>query len=471
MKKNFTIVSFLKMHDKNSFAKSVLTSFGIFMFCFGSAYSVQAQTTVTLDADGPGNTYELINSVLAPGYNAVENPECIHGSFGRHIAEVWDAALGKYVFEFYIHVNPDNDRCINFDRQRVEIKTYESSPANLKGTLGETVTYKWQFRLPDGFQPSSSFTHIHQVKAVGGDEADPVFTLTARKGSVNKMELIHNNTNKVAIVDLSLFTGVWVEATEIIRIGAHGTYSMNIKRVSDNATILSYSNNDIMTIRPNNDFIRPKWGIYRSLNNPLDLRDETLRLASVSISESQVVLPLQLLFFKTELFNNDVKISWATANEINSKSVIIERSADGINFKPVANLNTVGNNSNVTLNYQYIDIKAEPGNNFYRLRQTDLNGEFYFSAVSFIELKSKGKSLLIYPNPVEKIIDIKIPQSFTSLKAVITNTEGKNIFTILAPSENINKEINANLYRMKPGMYLISLYNESVHYKAKFLKM
>ena len=72
-------------------------------------FSLNSQTI--LEADGPGNTYELINSVLAPGYNVVEHPECVHPEFGRHIAEVWDSVLNQYVFEFYIHVTPDNDRC------------------------------------------------------------------------------------------------------------------------------------------------------------------------------------------------------------------------------------------------------------------------------------------------------------------------------------------------------------------------
>ncbi len=112
-----------------------------------------------------------------------------NASFGRHIAEVFDTDLNKNVFEFYIHVTPDNDRCINFDRQRIEIKTYDSSPDNLKGTLGETVTYKWRFKIPVGFQPSANFTHIHQVKAVGGDDDNPIFTLTLRKASPNKLEL------------------------------------------------------------------------------------------------------------------------------------------------------------------------------------------------------------------------------------------------------------------------------------------
>lgn len=240
---------------------------------------------VLLKADGQGNTYELINSKLAPGFDVVENPECVHPSFGRHIAEVWDADLNTNVFEFYSHVAEDNDRCIVFDRQRIEIKTYDQSPANLIGTIGETITYKWRFRMAPGFKPSANFTHIHQIKPVNGDDGTPLFTLTARKGTPNKLELIHDNTTKVSIVDLSQFTGVWVEATEIIKVGANGTYSMVIKKISDGAAILSYSNNNIMTIRSSNDFIRPKWGIYRSLLNQADLRDDAIRFDSFSIEE------------------------------------------------------------------------------------------------------------------------------------------------------------------------------------------
>lgn len=240
---------------------------------------------VVLEADGPGNTYELISSVLAQGGDAVENPDCSHPEFGRHIAEVWDEDLHQYVFEFYCHVTPDNDRCINLDRQRVEIKTYEPSPDNLKGVAGEVVTYRWKFRLAPGFQPSTSFTHIHQVKPVGGDDGNPLFTLTPRKGTPNRMELIHDNKTKIATAELSLFEGVWLECMETIAIGASGTYSMVIKKVQDGTVLLSYSSGNIMTIRPDNDFIRPKWGIYRSLNNPSDLRDEAVRFAGFSIQE------------------------------------------------------------------------------------------------------------------------------------------------------------------------------------------
>ena len=57
--------------------------------------------------------------------------------------------------------------------------------------------------------------------------------------------------------------------------------------MSDGTTILNYSNNNIMTIRSSNDFVRPKWGIYRSLNTPADLRDDSIRFNAFSIEEKQ----------------------------------------------------------------------------------------------------------------------------------------------------------------------------------------
>jgi len=443
--------------------------FILFTICLLMIDRLVAQP-VTLNADGPGNTYELINSALAPGYNVVENPECVHPVFGRHIAEVFDATLNTNVFEFYSHVAEDNDRCIAFDRQRIEIKTYDQSPANLIGTLGETITYKWRFRLAAGFQPSSSFTHVHQIKPVGGDDANPLFTLTARKSTPHKLELIHDNTTKVAIVDLSLFAGVWVEATEIVKVGANGTYSMVIKRVSDNATILNYSNANIMTIRPDNDFIRPKWGIYRSLNNPADLRDESIRFNAFSIEEGTVVLPVKLLSFKAMANNNVVKIKWITSNEINSKSFTVERSTDGSNYTAITTIDAAGN-SDTKKTYEVTDAQPAAGKNFYRLKQTDIDGRVSLSDIEYTFFKQiKNDQLFIYPNPVKDHFQINVPDAQNNYAAVITNSIGQHVFSGTGTVIKINDDISKNITHIKPGIYFISLVNNDANYRGKFLK-
>jgi len=244
---------------------------------------------VELKADGPGNTYDLITSILAPGYNPIEVPDCNHPEFGDHIDELFDSELNTNVFRFYIHASPDNDRCINFDRQRNEIKTYDQSPDNLLGVDNEKVVYKWKFKLKSGFQTSPNFTHLHQLKSVGGSLASmPMYTLTARKGNPDKLELRYAETddqNTLTETDLAPFVDTWLEVTEIIKYGTSGTYEIEIKKVSDNTTLFAYSNFSIINWRAGATFVRPKWGIYRSLLNAQDLRDEEVLFADFSITE------------------------------------------------------------------------------------------------------------------------------------------------------------------------------------------
>lgn len=274
-----------------------------FIFLFGMCGNFIFSQSV-LNANGPGNTYEEINAFFAPGYTAVEAPDQTpngsHPAFGRHIDEIFDANANKFVFRFYSHINEDNDvSTTSTDRIRVEVKTYASSPDNMKGTLGEIVTYKWRFKLPAGFIPSTSFTHIHQIKAVDGDDSSPIFTLTPRKGTSgnpNKLELVYTqNQASSAVVltssDLSLFENTWVEVTETILYNTtSGSIDINIKNISTNTSLLSYSNANISTFRPDNTFARPKWGIYRRIANssgvPIaGLRDEEVLFSDFSVVE------------------------------------------------------------------------------------------------------------------------------------------------------------------------------------------
>lgn len=251
--------------------------------------SICATSQVVLAADGPGDTYALINSVLAPNYNAIEVPDCNHASFGNHIDEVFDTDLNKNIFRFYIHVTPDNDRCINFDRQRNEIKTYASSPDNLKAVVGETVEYKWKFKISSDFQPSSSFTHIHQIKSVGGSYSSiPMISLTLRKSNPDRVELRYtatNDQNTLTTASLASFRGKWISVHETIKYGDTGSYSIEIKDIATEDVLLAYQDNVIDMWQDGAEFARPKWGIYRSLNNPSDLKDETVLFADFSIEE------------------------------------------------------------------------------------------------------------------------------------------------------------------------------------------
>ncbi len=82
------------------------------------------------------------------------------------------------------------------------------------------------------------------------------------------------------------FLGEWVHVTELITYGSSGKYQMDIKRLSDGKSLLSIKKDGIDLWRTGTTFVRPKWGIYRSLGDKPRLRDEVVLFDSICLGKS-----------------------------------------------------------------------------------------------------------------------------------------------------------------------------------------
>ncbi|SHJ15672.1 hypothetical protein SAMN04488096_10957 [Mesonia phycicola] len=253
-----------------------------------------ANSQTLLKANGAEDTYQLINKHLSLNANVVETPDCIHTNFGEHITQEWDNELKEYVFVFHIHLNIDNDRCKKFDRQRTEIKTYKKSPENLIAKKGDKFEYSWTFKLENNFSPSKRFTHLHQIKAIGGTEDKiPNITITARRIKNNKEELQllyaeQLNQEKLLSVDLDKIKGKWLQVMEIITFEekTKASYYLKITDYSTNNIIIEYNNDNLRMWKTDAEVMRPKWGIYRSILSPENLKDEKVKFNNFSIKKS-----------------------------------------------------------------------------------------------------------------------------------------------------------------------------------------
>ena len=103
-------------------------------------------------------------------------------------------------------------------------------------------------------------------------------------------------------------------------------------------------------------------------------------------SEEKAALPVELLSFEANAQDDLVTLTWATISEINNAFFSIERSANGINYKTIANLDGAGNSQGV-INYEYVDRNPLDGFSFYRLKQTDFSGELDYSEVLSVYVK------------------------------------------------------------------------------------
>lgn len=219
-----------------------------------------------------------------------------------HIVKTYDNQLHKDVYSFLIHANIDDDRgkVKITDRQRNEIKTDAKSPEHLWAKEGETMTFRWKMKLPEGMKTTKRFTHLHQLKGIDNKEGtaqvkNPLLSLTAYSTGKGGQELrvrYYDRTKgdeatTLAKVDLQELTGRWVEIEEKVKFDADGTYSIAIKDAKSGKVLLEYENDNLDMWRTDAPGLRPKWGIYRYIgkNRELEneLRDEELRFADFEI--------------------------------------------------------------------------------------------------------------------------------------------------------------------------------------------
>lgn len=117
---------------------------------------------------------------------------------------------------------------------------------------------------------------------------------------------------------------------------------------------------------------------------------------------SSSVQPIKLLKFSAVYSASKVNLEWITVTETNNRFFTIEKSTDGVNFSYFKDVRSKAPNGNslTKLHYTLIDENPFSGISYYRLKQTDYNGDHeYFNIVSVFSKSTKEISFSVLPNP------------------------------------------------------------------------
>ncbi len=114
------------------------------------------------------------------------------------------------------------------------------------------------------------------------------------------------------------------------------------------------------------------------------------------------ISPLPIVLSKFSAVNNpnSVTICWTTESEINNNYFTIYRSEDGKNYEAIGTISGAGN-SERTINYTFTDYYPSNGIEYYKLKQTDFDGQSEISHAIAIKRNSNKTTpdVKIYPNP------------------------------------------------------------------------
>ncbi len=180
-------------------------------------------------------------------------------------------------------------------------------------------------------------------------------------------------------------------------------------------------------------------------------------------------LPVELTEFSAEQnAAGHVELSWSTRSETNNDYFTLSRSKDGNLFTDIARISGAGTTT-TTKHYSHVDHEPQTGNNYYRLQQTDYNGDtetFTTLVVNVIPAHdTNAAALLVAPNPFSHTFTVRFEaeqSSRTTLKLV--DLFGKTLF-----AQQLDARTGINRFefripdRIPKGNYVLQLWDrESV---------
>jgi hypothetical protein len=208
------------------------------------------------------------------------------------------------------------------------------------------------------------------------------------------------------------------------------------------------------------------WEVVPSTASTTDTL-KTLTAANVesfsrwTAANSNSPMPIILLSFNGKPVNDRVELTWVTAAEINNDFFSIERSVNGSDFEEIAVVEGAGTTSQ-SKRYSLNDNEPLNGVSYYRLKQTDYNGEFEYSKPISVYLDSpRMTDVKVYPNPSNGRFQV-VTDAEMDLEYRIVDMQGRTITTGVARPQTVN---TIEMPHAPQGIYSLVLISDEVQTK------
>lgn len=181
------------------------------------------------------------------------------------------------------------------------------------------------------------------------------------------------------------------------------------------------------------------------------------------------VLPVELIFFNGRLEGKQVELRWATASEQGSSHFVVQRSADGKTFHPIGQVASAGDSQDL-LNYQFTDRSPLEGQNYYRLKQVDLDGTVAYSPIVTVRtgVQDAGGFLLL-PNPANDRVELQFAADQVGKEILVTvlDVSGKEVLRQQRQPAAEKQEIS--VAGLASGVYTVRVQTSTSVYSAKLV--
>jgi len=157
----------------------------------------------------------------------------------------------------------------------------------------------------------------------------------------------------------------------------------------------------------------------------------------------------------TEL--GEVMVSWEMAANFAGLTYHVEHSSDGDNFARMTTITDPVRSQNGVNFFEYSGIAPKRGINYYRVEVADPQGISIYSNVEEVVLFTESKIAMLYPNPVEDVLNMEIFENFDAeeVSVEVFAISGQKMATLEVDPETSQLAIDFSRY--PAGAYMIRL--------------
>jgi hypothetical protein len=197
----------------------------------------------------------------------------------------------------------------------------------------------------------------------------------------------------------------------------------------------------------------------------------------IRVDPSWQLVPVTMTSFSATKDGKNNLLSWATASEQNNAGFEVQRSTDGSTYENIGfvkSLSATGNSSS-PLSYSFTDFNPLGLQQYYRLKQTDLDGKSAYSAIVLVKREAPATLTVtkVYPNPSTSSIYINAAcPAATTLQLSIVDMNGRVVGRKQVNAMTGNNGFDMPVTQLAPGTYLLQVLNadSKVVTTEKFIK-
>ena len=208
------------------------------------------------------------------------------------------------------------------------------------------------------------------------------------------------------------------------------------------------------------------------VNGSLAAADPNTYTPTMANPDVCVVLAEKLSSLQAVYNNQQVQLNWLAYAQANARSFTIEYSLDGKSFTAVGEMIATGN-TNATTPYSYVHSPAVTGAVFYRIRETGLDGNYYYSNVVVVRTgNTLTVSTEVFPNPFKDILQISMQLEKPGMIQVALYDASGRLVKKLQQQGLLGRNtiVMSNLSALLPGVYLVKVVADEQTSFGKLIK-